>query len=258
MVEDNKWLASRIGMFSASGIADLMTKGRAKDKAWGDSAITYLYKVEFDRMMKQRVKDYTGYHSDSPAMRFGRENEIWAVEWLRQNVNRDIKYYETDFHDSEGKHIKPFLTVEWAAFGATPDTALVDENDDPLEIWEIKCCFSESQIYRYFSPTRDYEKKKADAAKEHLDQVCGQFLACPKCDTIHILKYNPQRDTDDCDWDIEDIADPSRGILFDFHRAELLDYLDEVKERIIFADMHLDSGEQIELINQRWNDLKNE
>ena len=88
----DQWLMKRAGYISASRLDDLMTKGRTKEKMWGDSAIAYLYKIEYERMMGT-----PGLYKDAPALSFGRENEPYAVEWLRQNVNPDIRYYEEEF-----------------------------------------------------------------------------------------------------------------------------------------------------------------
>lgn len=233
----DQWLMKRAGYISASRLDDLMTKGRTKEKMWGDSAIAYLYKIEYERMMGT-----PGLYKDAPALSFGRENEPYAVEWLRQNVNPDIRYYEEDFEE------KPFVTVNWARFGCTLDTDIPNENGNPLEIYEIKCTYSESSTYTYFSPSRPYEKKRLEALREHRCQIAGQFLACPTCNVIHILKYNPQRD--DTDWDVMDTVAPRRGIIFDFTREEMGAFLEEVKDRIIKADEYLNQHLEIELINE--------
>ena len=49
MDENIQWLIKRAGFISASNLPDLMCKGRGKD--WGDTAISYLRKVEYERMM---------------------------------------------------------------------------------------------------------------------------------------------------------------------------------------------------------------
>ena len=229
----DKWIEKRIGYISASHLADLMTKGKGKE--WGQSAISYLHKVEMERYLNE-----PSAHRDAPALRFGRENEQYAVEWLRENVSDKIRYYETDFDE------KPFITVDWAKFGVTPDTDIPDEFGNPIEIFEIKTTYSDGAIYTYFSPSKPYEKKKAEALKEHRDQIAGQFLACPTCQTINILKYNPQRDDE---WDLRSPIDLSRGILFSWTREEFGDYLEQVKQRIIKADEYLNTGKELELIN---------
>lgn len=257
MDENKQWLSERTGYISASRLSDLMTKGRSKDKAWGESAISYLeqlsYERAFGKLYAQNANPlsapYTGYHTDSAALRFGRENEPYAVEWIRQNLNSKVRYYETDFER------KPFCTVPWAKYGATPDCDAPDANGNPKAIYEIKCTFSDGAVYKYFCPNRSTERKIEDVKKEHLDQILGQFLACPTVEVIFLVKYNPPRD--EYDWDLMDVTDPQRGCWFIFERAAYQKELEEMKERIIFADMHLNSGEDIELINQRWNEFKN-
>jgi hypothetical protein len=228
----DNWKQKRIGHISASRLDDLMGKGRGSVE-WGQTAISYLYQIEMERYLNEPPLD-----RDAPALRFGRENETYAVAWLRENFNPDIRYYEEDFDE------KPFITVDWAKFGATPDT----DTPDGKTIVEIKTTYSDGSIYTYFSPTKPYEKKRAEAFKEHRNQIAGQFLACPDCETIWILKYNPQRD--DSDWDLRSPLDPSRGIMFSFTREEMGSYLEEVKARIIKADEYLNTGLELDLINE--------
>lgn len=230
----DKWIQKRIGYISASHLSDLMSKG--KGKPWGQTAISYLYKVEMERYLKE-----PSVHRDAPALRFGRENEQYAVSWIKENINENIRYYETDFEE------KPFITVDWARFGATPDVDVSDENGNPIEIIEIKTTYSDSSIYTYFSPSKPYEKKRIEALKEHRDQMVGQLLACPTCNKISILKYCPQRDDE---WDIRSPIDISRGIIFTFTREEFGAYIDEVKQRIIQADEYLNTGCELDLINE--------
>jgi hypothetical protein len=64
------------------------------------------------------------------------------------------------------------------------------------------------------------------------------------------MKYDPQDDNDP--FDLRSPLDPSRGILFDYTREEFGAYLETIKERVIFADQFLDSGRDIDLINNDW------
>lgn len=233
----DKWKQKRIGFISASKIADLMSKGRSKKEKWGKTAISYLSQIEMERFLNE-----PSLNRDAPALSFGRENEKYAVEWLKENVTDTIRYYETDFPE------KPFITVDWAKFGATPDVDIPDENGNPLQIIEIKTTYSDGEIYTYFSPSRPYDKKRAIAFEEHKYQLAGQLLACPTCERISLLKYNPQRD--DTEWDLRSPLDASRGILFTFERSEFGTLLDEVKQRIIEADEYLKSGKELDLINE--------
>lgn len=225
------WRNQRVGAISASQLYRLMRRNR--NIPWGDTAISYLQEVEMERHLNRVVVD-----TDSQVLRFGRENEPYAIEWLRENVSPEILYYETDFAE------KPFIKVDWANFGATPDAEWVEKNI----LIEIKCVFSFGQICNYFSPSRPYEAKRANALEEHREQIAGQFLAKPDIKEIWLLKYNPQRD--EIDEDMLSPTDESRGILFKFTREEMGIYLDEVKHRIIWADMYLKTGKCLEGINE--------
>lgn len=231
----DKWKQKRIGYITASRLGDLMTKGRGKE--WGQSAISYLYQIEMERLLNEPPLE-----RDAPALRFGRENEQYAVEWLRTNYDSTVRYYETDFDE------KPFITVDWAKFGVTPDTDIPGFDDEPIEIIEIKTTWSDSTIYNYFSPSKPYDKKRALCLSEHRDQLAGQLLACPTVQNISVLKYNPQRD--DSEWDLRSPIDPTRGIMFHFSREEFGTYLEYMKDRIIKADQYLNTGMELELINE--------
>ncbi|MEG1289546.1 MAG: YqaJ viral recombinase family protein [Bacteroidaceae bacterium] len=239
----SEWLQNRSGYITASNLHLLMTKGRGKEQAWGDSAISYLYKVEYERFM-----GCPGIETDAAPLRFGRENEPYAIEWLRRNFNPYVRYYEVDFPE------KPFIKVDFAKFGSTPDADIVGFNGTVEELIEIKTTFSEKATYTYFSPSKPYDKKRAMALEEHIDQLIGQLLCFPNVNVIHLLKYNPQRDSE---YDIKPIDDPSRGIMFTFTREELGLAIDIRRERIIMADEYLETGFELEGINDYYR-IRNE
>ena len=51
MISDNikqrdiEWYRSRLGHFTGSRISDLLKSGRKKEQAFGDTALSYIYKV---------------------------------------------------------------------------------------------------------------------------------------------------------------------------------------------------------------------
>jgi len=79
------WLNEKTGYISASKLDDLMTSGK-KGNSWGQTAITYLYKLQYERL-----RGFPIVGVDARPMSFGRENEVYANEWLRENVNQAIR-----------------------------------------------------------------------------------------------------------------------------------------------------------------------
>lgn len=98
-----EWFLSRLGKFTGSVIGDLMTKGRAKDKLFGDKAMTLIYKVASERcLLPAYIEDdylweiYQNQVSFSNKYtQFGHENEGLAIE-----VYEEIKGVKCDEVDS--------------------------------------------------------------------------------------------------------------------------------------------------------------
>lgn len=77
-----EWQRERLGFFTASRIGDLMKKGRKKDEVFGDTAMSYIYKVAANRLLDRSMVDddvaFEEYLEDtevtSKAIR-------WGVRW---------------------------------------------------------------------------------------------------------------------------------------------------------------------------------
>ena len=54
---------------------------------------------------------------------------------------------------------------------------------------------------------------------------------------------------DDNQFDLRSVTDPSRGILFEFTRAELIVEIMQYEARLRYADAYLKSGKDLEMIN---------
>jgi hypothetical protein len=239
--KEREWLKSKIGYFSASDLHRLMTNG-TKGREWGDTAITYLYSVERQRWINKPPNEVS-----AAPMRWGNEQEAYAVEWLRANndTGLDIRHYESDFD------YKPFIKVDWARFGVSPDADYFDPKKQQIKgIIEIKSVWGEKDTSMFFSPSRPYEKKRSDGFIMHKEQLAGLMLAFPYINDIFLVKYDGQTDSE---FDIRSVTDPDRGIIFHFSREEFGTYLDEVKERIIKADKYLDLGYDLEFINDYYS-----
>ncbi len=233
--KEYKWHLDKHGYISASKLDDLLTSGK-KGNSWGQTAITYLYKLQYERL-----RGFPIVGVDARPMSFGRENEVYANEWLRENVNQAIRSCSTDFEE------RIFKKVPSAMFGASPDSILgTPENVEHL--YEIKCVYGEKETTWMFSPTVSKDKKRAQVLADHRDQLAGQLIAYPECNKISLLKYDAQRD--DNPFDTKSPLDISRGILFTFSRADFGDYIKDVWVRILCADAFLNSGYDLDNINE--------
>ena len=246
---EHEWLQEKIGVISTSELSRLMpTTASGK---WTAGNKSYLYKIQRQRFLKQPSPPVY-----SRTMQIGIENEPYAVAWLRANTDMSIMHCSTDFSK------KIFVKTEWG-LGCSPDVyeTAIQEYVTELKVVvksevqinsliEIKCVAGEESTNFYFSPTISFEKKRMRAFDEHRDQMAGQLLAHEGVDIVRLMKYDPQDDNDP--FDLRSPIDPSRGILFDYTREEFGTYLDTIKERVIFADQFLDSGRDIDLINNDW------
>lgn len=232
--KEYEWLSEKAGYISASKLDDLTTKGRS-GRMWGDTAITYLYKLQ-----RERKRGIPSPILSARPMTFGSENEPYAIDWLKENYNKDIKDCSRDFDK------KIFRKREDVMFGASPDAILGTPNN-VNHIFEIKCVYGEKETNWMFSDTVPYDEKKAAVLKEHRSQLAGLLLAFEECENISLLKYDAQRD--DNPFDCIDPMDKSRGILFEFTRNEFGDYIQDMWWRIYIADLFLKEGLNPDNIN---------
>lgn len=243
--KEEKWLKERIGFISASEVDKLMSKSGK----WTQGNITYLYKIQRQRYLQEPAPPIF-----SKIMQVGTENEPYAVEWIRKNMGWDIAHCDKDFTE------KVFVKTDWG-LGSSPDAYLQDniiKNEQGETVCasikaliEIKCVVGEETTNYYFSPTVPFEKKRLRAFDEHWDQMAAQLLTHPSIDTIYLMKYDPQDDENP--WDLRPVLDKSRGLLFQFSREEFGLYLDEMKERVTFANDYLNSGEDLDDIQNCWD-----
>ena len=89
MISDNikqrdiEWYRSRLGHFTGSRISDLLKSGRKKEQAFGDTALSYIYKVAAERMINPAFVndddvflDYIDQmQTSSKAIRWGQDHE---------------------------------------------------------------------------------------------------------------------------------------------------------------------------------------
>lgn len=251
--QEYDWHLEKVGHFSASRAADMLSKSGK----WIEGNIDYLYELQYQRLTGEPEPPIS-----ARPMQIGIENEPYAIAWMRENYPLlNILHCDKDFDKKIFE--KPWPDV---MFGASPDAFMMSQPfagdadeagrivynqrviDGICELLEVKCLVSRKLTARYLSPTLSFEIKKAMALKEHGDQMAAQLLAYPSVDKIRLLKYSPQMD--DNEFDLRDVINPTRGVVFEFARCELATEMYVIEKRIRYGDAYLKSGKDLELINE--------
>lgn len=221
MDKEQKWLRKRLGMITASELGNITS---ASGKII-DGNIDYIRSKRFERNHGFSLP------VSSRAMELGKQNEPMAIEWYRANYPKPEIIYAQDLPEI------PFWTNPLVPdFGASPDAFTEDETT----VVEVKCVMGNSSIEFYFDPATSFEEKKARVAKEHLDQILGQFIANPNVQFIRLLKYCPQND--DILQDLDSPLEPWRGIVFEFERKDYEASIAEMDGRIELFNAFIASG----------------
>lgn len=226
--KEERWLQKKKGVISASELKRLLSKSGK----FTQTNISYLYEKQYERYNTNSLPKV-----DTWEMRIGKENEVYAVAWIRENYpDLDIHHCTEDYEDIV------FVKSE-AGLGISPDTIVGDIES----LVEIKCVVSRGTISMYFSCSMPYEKKKAMALEEHKEQLAGQLSGFPDMQYIYLLKYQPLLDSDSID--SAGVLDISRGLLFRYERSELQELIDEINRVVPIANKYIDSFKDLDLIN---------
>jgi len=223
-----RWHKERCGKCTSSKNSALLTRGRAKNVEWGQTAITYLYSKR-----KELRTCVPAHQEDNKNFRASIESEPMAIEWLRANTMYDIKHCSVDFDE-----------IRVTSGGVDDYLDSLDFIADDTFIGEIKCIQSDEK-FEYMTLCT-----KADVVDEYKEQFAGHFLGNPEYDKLLYLVYRSQEDEDEMD--VLDPLDKSRGIIFEYHRSEFEGLMEEIKERVkvgmAAARESLLTGEKLEKI----------
>jgi len=236
--KEKRWKQKRIGKITSSCLSKINTGGRGKSGGkYGDTCFCYLYEVMYERVTGEEASGL-----DNANFRIGRENEPYAVQWLRDNIASldlnlppeyamgliEIEHCSVDL--PEIVFDEPFGGVK---FGDSPDIKLRKQDGACVAVGEIKCLVSKGKFQKYKMST------PADLIDEHKEQMCGHFMANPGVDKLLYLVYDAIIE------DVEtsrDISDPSRGIVIIYDRSDFGDLIDELEARIREADAAVDEA----------------
>lgn len=177
-----EWFLSRLGKFTGSAIGDLMTKGRTKDKLFGDKAMTLIYKVASERcLIPAYIEDdylweiYQNQVSFSNKYtQFGQENEGLAIE-----VYESIKGITCEEVPSVQHPTIP-------TFAASPDRLVTI--DDERIVCEVKCPKPEV-FMEYKHKVVDNESLKSVESR-YFYQVQAEMM-CTGCKQADFIVFCP-------------------------------------------------------------------
>ena len=177
------WHRLRIGSFTGSKIGDLMKSGRKKEQIFGDTAMSYIFKVAAERMLNpvfvnddelfgQYIEQQQVY---SKAIIWGQEQEDNAKDLLmKKNPEWELADVSSCKHD----------TIPH--FAASPDAIIYDRKK--LMIGEIKCP-SVRTFVRYLVEINDAESLKK-VQPDYFYQMQAE-MACTNAESGIFVAYCP-------------------------------------------------------------------
>ena len=177
------WHRLRIGSFTGSKIGDLMKSGRKKEQTFGDTALSYIYKVAAERMLNPIFLNDDTIFADyveqqqiySKAIVWGQEQEENAKDLLmKKNPEWELADVSSCKHD----------TIPH--FAASPDAIIYDRKK--LMIGEIKCP-SVHTFVRYLVEIKDAESLKK-VQPDYFFQMQAE-MACTNAESGIFVAYCP-------------------------------------------------------------------
>ena len=177
------WFRLRCGSFTGSKIGDLMKSGRKKEQIFGDTAMSYIFKVAAERMLNpvfvnddelfgQYIEQQQVY---SKSIIWGQEQEDNAKDLLmRKNPEWELADVSSCKHD----------TIPH--FAASPDAIIYDRKK--LMITEIKCP-SVHTFVRYLVEINDAESLKK-VQPDYFYQMQAE-MACTNAESGIFVAYCP-------------------------------------------------------------------
>ena len=177
-----EWYRARLGYITGSQVGVLMKSGRSKDKAFSDTAMTYLYQLVGERSLNpEMVRDDDMFKfyleqttSQSKAMRFGTEQEENARAMYSVLTNHDVQEVGLCHHP----------TIQYLA--SSPDGMTSD--GDMLGCIEIKCP-ALSTFSKYVAEVQDNWSLKRINPDYYYQ--CQNHMACTGASFCDFIVYCP-------------------------------------------------------------------
>ena len=177
------WFRCRIGCVTGSKIGDLMKSGKKKEQIFGETAMSYIFKVASERMINPvfiEDDDLFGQYVESQqiyskAIVWGQEQEDNAKDLLmRKNPEWELADVSSCKHD----------TIPH--FAASPDAIVYDRKK--LMVVEIKCP-QPSTFAKYLVQIKDNESLK-NTEPNYYYQMMAE-MACTGAESGIFVAYCP-------------------------------------------------------------------
>lgn len=147
------WYRARLGHFTGSQIAKLMSNSRKKGETFSATAISYLYQIASERLLSDKVvEDDETFWLYLDQVSYTNRAMMWGVE----NENEARELYER----KTGNEVRELSSVEHSSidnYAASPD-GVVEKSDICIE---IKCPKPETAV-RYMANITDAETLKKE------------------------------------------------------------------------------------------------
>ena len=191
-----KWELERCGKFTSSKVGDLMTRGRAKGKVWGDTAMKYIYEK-----VAELATGVPQYSPESRAIEWGNDNEPLAIDRYNKYAQNQIEHM--------GKTFIPFNDM----CGGSPD-GYIKSN----WIVEVKCPYNSANHIRFLLD------RKIDKNYYYQCQANMLFTARDYCmfisydprmksEALELVCIPVKRDEEVCDAILERIKEATEKLL---------------------------------------------
>jgi hypothetical protein len=177
------WHRLRCGSFTGSKIGDLMKSGRKKVQMFGETALSYIYKVAAERMLNPVFVESDDLFADyieqqqvySKAIVWGQEQEDNAKDLLmRKNPGWELTNVSSCRHD----------TIPH--FAASPDAIIYDRKK--MMVAEIKCPNPNTYV-RYLTEINDGDSLKS-VQPDYYYQMMAE-MACTGAESGVFVAYCP-------------------------------------------------------------------
>jgi len=224
--KSREWFRARIGRFTASGMPDLMTSGRGKER-FGKTAINYVLKIATERDMTTEGL------------------EMYLDEQIKKDFRQTLwgNTYEADARIEAGKLLR--CEIQEVTFAKCPDSLIgdffggsADGVTDTGIPAEIKCPYD---------PIRHEQNLQLkligiDAKHDYYAQMQAHMINF-NADKCYFVSYDPRR------------SEARRVCVIEVKRDQ--DYINEMAERLKLANIaveaYLNDGVPIE---QMVNDIR--
>lgn len=167
-----EWRRARLGWFTASSIANLMSTGRGKAETWGEKAITEMAEVAAERELArdvveddERLREVLDLQCrENAAMRHGKDWEATARS--RYEIERGVSV------ETCGLLAHPLV----ARLGYSPDGCVVDQRGTIRGLIEVKCPSTLKTWMRYRWNVRDGASLKREKPEYYWQVQAGMSV----------------------------------------------------------------------------------